>query len=160
MLTKKLKKIRKECRKAKDPILLTEYVRHRLARTICTRYRDKDSRLTVVTLDPSLEDRVRAGFDHNEHGMFIRMSPPAVEATCRLIASGVPLTVESRLSPGMRVRVTCSAPLPVTTDAATATAPGTASPAMAPTTTLAAASGQLGRCDSIVAIAPQETMNP
>ena len=59
----------------------------------------------------------------------------------------------SGVKPGMRVRVTCSAPLPVTTDAAAA-----ASPATAPTTTMAAASGQLGRCDSIVAIAPQETV--
>jgi flagellar biosynthesis protein FlhA len=73
----------------KDPVILTEYVRHRLARTICTRYRDKDSRLTVVTLDPTLEDRVRAGFEHNEHGMFIRMSPQAVESLCRLIAKDV-----------------------------------------------------------------------
>ena len=59
------------------------------------------------------------------------------------------------VKPGMRVRVTCSAPLPVTTDAASAA--GTASPAMAPATTMAAASGQLGRCDSIVAVTPQET---
>ena len=56
------------------------------------------------------------------------------------------------VKPGMRVRVTCSAPLPVTTDAGAA-----ATPAMAPTTTMAAASGQLGRCDSIVAVVPQET---
>ena len=28
--------------RTKDPMLLTEYVRHRLARTICTRYRDTD----------------------------------------------------------------------------------------------------------------------
>ncbi len=59
----------------------------------------------------------------------------------------------SGVKPGMRVRVTCSAPVPVTTDARAA-----ASPATAPTTTMAAASGQLGRCDSIVAIAPQETV--
>jgi len=59
----------------------------------------------------------------------------------------------SAVKPGMRVRVTCSAPVPVTTDAGAA-----ASPATAPTTTMAAASGQLGRCDSIVAIAPQETV--
>jgi flagellar biosynthesis protein FlhA len=71
--------------RTKDPVLLSEYVRHRLARTICTRYRDKDGRLTVITLDPTLEDRVRAGFDHNEHGMFIRMTPQAVENLCRLI---------------------------------------------------------------------------
>jgi len=62
------------------------------------------------------------------------------------------------VKPGMRVRVTCSAPLPVTTDAASA--PGTASAATTPATTLAAASGQLGRCDSIVSIAPQEPLNP
>ena len=75
--------------RTKDPILLSEYVRHRLARTICSRYRDREGRLWVVTLDPALEDRVRAGFDHNEHGLFIRMSPPAVETTCRLIHDAV-----------------------------------------------------------------------
>jgi flagellar biosynthesis protein FlhA len=75
--------------RTKDPLLLAEYVRHRLARAICTRYRDKDNRLHVVTLDPALEDRVRAGFEHNEHGLFVRMSPQAVEATCRLIADEV-----------------------------------------------------------------------
>ena len=75
--------------RTKDPILLTEYVRHRLARAICTRYRSRENRLEVVTLDPALEDRIRAGFDHNEHGLFIRMSPQAVETTCRLIADEV-----------------------------------------------------------------------
>jgi len=75
--------------RTKDPILLAEYVRHRLARTICTRYRDKEHHLYVVTLDPALEDKIRAGFDHNEHGMFIRMSPQAVEAVCRMISGEV-----------------------------------------------------------------------
>jgi hypothetical protein len=50
------------------------------------------------------------------------------------------------VKPGMRIRVTCSAPVPVVADAMASPATG------APTTTLAAASGQLGRCDSIVAI--------
>ena len=81
--------------RTKDPILLTEYVRHRLARTICTRYRNLQNRLRVVTLDPALEDRIRAGFDHNEHGLFIRMSPQAVETTCRLIADQVEKLVTS-----------------------------------------------------------------
>jgi flagellar biosynthesis protein FlhA len=75
--------------RTKEPILLAEYVRHRLARSICTRYRNAENRLFVVTLDPALEDRVRAGFEHNEHGLFVRMSPQAVEATCRQIAAGV-----------------------------------------------------------------------
>ena len=30
-----------------------------------------------------------AGFEHNEHGLFIRLSPQAVEATCRQIAAAV-----------------------------------------------------------------------
>ena len=56
---------------------------------ICSRYRDKQNRLFVITLDPSLEDRIRAGIEHNERGMFIRMSPQAVEATSRLLAKEV-----------------------------------------------------------------------
>jgi flagellar biosynthesis protein FlhA len=75
--------------RTKDPILLTEYVRHRLARTISTKYRGSDGTLYVATLDPALEDRIRAGFDHNDKGLFIRMSPQAVEITCKLIANEV-----------------------------------------------------------------------
>ena len=72
--------------RSKDPILLAEYVRHRLARQICTRYRNAEGELYVVAFDPALEDRIRAGFEHNERGLFIRMSPQAVEATCRAIS--------------------------------------------------------------------------
>ena len=75
--------------RSKDPILLTEYVRHSLARQICTRYRNADGELYVVAVDPALEDRIRAGFEHNERGLFIRMSPPAVEKTCQLIREQV-----------------------------------------------------------------------
>ena len=83
--------------RTKDIILLTEYVRHRLARTICTLHRDKDNCLHVVTLDPALEDRIRAGVEHSERGLFIRMSPQAVEATCQLIAQEIEkLTVADR----------------------------------------------------------------
>ena len=75
--------------RTKDPILLSEYVRHRLARQICTRYRDADNQLHVVAMDPAMEDRIRAGFEHNERGLFIRMSPQAVEATCLAIRQEV-----------------------------------------------------------------------
>ncbi|MBX7073744.1 MAG: flagellar biosynthesis protein FlhA [Pirellulales bacterium] len=75
--------------RTKDPILLAEYVRHRLARVICTKYRDDSGRLHVVTLDPALEDRIRAGVEHTERGLFLRMSPPAVDKTCQIIAKDV-----------------------------------------------------------------------
>ena len=75
--------------RTKDPHLLVEYARHRLARQICTRYRDPEGKLHVVALDPAMEDRIRAGFEHNERGLFVRMSPPAIEATCNAIAEQV-----------------------------------------------------------------------
>jgi len=71
--------------KTKDPIWLAEYARHRLARTISSRFRDSEERLYVITLDPNLEDRISAGIEHNERGLFVRMSPQAVEHTCRLL---------------------------------------------------------------------------
>ena len=75
--------------RTKDPVFLAEAVRSRLARTICSRYRDAENRMHVVTLDPALEDRIRAGFEHNERGLFIRMSPQAIDATCKVIANEV-----------------------------------------------------------------------
>ncbi len=47
----------------KDPTLLVEYVRHRLARSISQRFRDNQQRLHVITLDPAMEDRIAAGVD-------------------------------------------------------------------------------------------------
>jgi flagellar biosynthesis protein FlhA len=85
--------------RTKDPILLTEHVRHRLARVICSRYRDAENRLVVVTLDPALEDRIRAGIEHTERGMFLRMSPQAVEATCRAIGKEVEKLVRGNHPP-------------------------------------------------------------
>jgi flagellar biosynthesis protein FlhA len=75
--------------RTKDSVFLTEAVRSRLARAICSRYRDAQHRLHVVTLDPALEDRIRAGFEHNERGLFIRMSPQAIDATCRVIGKEI-----------------------------------------------------------------------
>lgn len=85
--------------RTKDPVLLTEYVRHRLARQICTRYRDQEGRLHVLALDPAMEDRIRAGFEHNERGLFVRMSPQAVDATCSAIAKQLPKLTTTNHTP-------------------------------------------------------------
>lgn len=75
--------------RSKDPILLAEYVRHRLARQICTRYRNAEGELYVIAFDPALEDRIRAGFEHSERGLFIRLSPQSVESVCRMISNEI-----------------------------------------------------------------------
>ncbi|MFW6170760.1 MAG: flagellar biosynthesis protein FlhA [Planctomycetota bacterium] len=89
--------------RTKDPVWLTEYVRHRLARTLCTRYRDSENRLFVVTLDPALEERIAAGIEQNERGLFVRMSPQAVETTCSLIAQGVTTLTQEHHPPVLLV---------------------------------------------------------
>jgi len=72
--------------RVKDPIWLTEYVRHRLARTISHRYRDSAGIIKVVTLDPAMEDRITAGSEQTERGIFLRMSPETINKTCQRIA--------------------------------------------------------------------------
>ena len=80
-----------------DPIALVEHVRRRLARTICRRYRDRDDRLHVVTLDPALEERIRAAtsrratflMPETNEAINIHLPPAAVEEVCRLIEAEV-----------------------------------------------------------------------
>ena len=106
--------------KTKDPVWLIEYVRHRLARTISTRYRDREGRLHVMAMDPAMEDRVAAGLDHNERGLFVRMSPAAVDSTCQRIAEGIKrlvalghspvLLVSPRIRPGLRQMTAAAIP--------------------------------------------------
>lgn len=97
--------------RSKDPILLAEYVRHRLARQICTRYRNAENELYVVAFDPALEDKIRAGFEHSDRGLFVRLAPQSVEAICRAIGSEVnKLTARSHtpivlVSPQIRAAV-------------------------------------------------------
>jgi flagellar biosynthesis protein FlhA len=98
--------------RTKDPVLLVEYVRHRLARSISTRYRAKDGKLYVATLDPALEDRIRAGIEHTDRGLFVRLSPPMIDSICRLIAADTErlsnaghspvLLVSPQIRPGLR----------------------------------------------------------
>lgn len=75
--------------KQKDPLWLAEYSRHRLARTICSRYCDAERKLHVVTLDPALEDRIQAGVDWNDRGLFVRMPPATIQMVCQQIAGEI-----------------------------------------------------------------------
>ncbi len=75
--------------RTKDPIVLAEHVRRRLARTLTSRYRGPDGRLLVVTLDPALEERIRSAAEPAEDGISIRLSPEQINAVCREIEAEV-----------------------------------------------------------------------
>jgi flagellar biosynthesis protein FlhA len=102
----------------KDPVLLVERVRQRLARTISTRYRSSQNRLHVVTLSPGLEDAIREGIEYTEGGLQIRLQPEAIERINRQISAavnvlathGLPLVllVDPRVRPAVQ-RLTAAA---------------------------------------------------
>lgn len=66
----------------KDLTILVEYVRGGLARSICQQYRDESRVIHVVTLDPTLEDVMQAGFDFTERGLTTKLSPEVMEQIC------------------------------------------------------------------------------
>jgi flagellar biosynthesis protein FlhA len=73
--------------RTRDPLLLAEFVRGRLARVISSRYRDQRGRLYVVTLDPALDERVRAGVEYADGRWSMRLSPQACQRICQRIAA-------------------------------------------------------------------------
>jgi flagellar biosynthesis protein FlhA len=85
--------------RTKDPVLLTEFVRARLARVLSGRYRDSDGRLWVVTLDPRLEDRIRAGAEYTEKGLLVRMPPQHIETVVRNLASALQTLTQNHRRP-------------------------------------------------------------
>jgi len=101
----------------KDPIILTTFVRMKLARTICTRYRDDNGVLNVVMLDPALEDQIRGGFEHGPNGLFIRMSPQMKESLCKKILTEVNKLTEQNYPPVVLVNPQIRAALRLMTHA-------------------------------------------
>ncbi len=61
--------------RTKDAEILTEYVRHALARTICAQHRDPGGILHCVTIDPRTEDFVNANIRRSEHGATLGVPP-------------------------------------------------------------------------------------
>ncbi len=99
----------------KNPILLTEYVRAALARTICQRHRDSLRVMRVLTLDPDLEDVIAAGVDFSDTGLLVRLSLPTSDAVRQSLAESirnseatVVLTTSSAVRLGLR-HITASA---------------------------------------------------
>ncbi|MBU0501965.1 MAG: flagellar biosynthesis protein FlhA, partial [Candidatus Margulisbacteria bacterium] len=60
---------------SRDINILAEYVRQSLARQICDHYTNKDSVITVVTIDPSLEETLTGSIHQSEYGSFLAADP-------------------------------------------------------------------------------------
>ncbi len=78
--------------RTRDPVRLTEFVRQRLSRALCTSYRDSQRRLRVATIDSAVERQIRDAIVSDGDGLRIHLAPPAVQSICQSIHQGmVPL---------------------------------------------------------------------
>lgn len=59
----------------KDADVLTEYVRQALKRQISKQYGGDKQTISVLTLDPSLEERLRESIQHSEFGSYLALDP-------------------------------------------------------------------------------------
>lgn len=103
--------------RTKEPVMLVEHVRQRLARTICTRYRTPQGRLHVITLADAVSDAILESMQYTEAGLQISLRSDAIErinqqilqALNVLSTQGLPLVVlvDPRIRPAVR-RITAS----------------------------------------------------
>lgn len=63
----------------KDPDHLTEHVRQALARQIVQPLADKDGKLSVLTLDPKLEQEISDSIQPSDYGTYLSMDPHALQ---------------------------------------------------------------------------------
>lgn len=94
-------------RRTKDPEVLTEYVRHALARQICADYVDEEGRLLVVTLAPELEQEILAAVRQAETAEYIPVPPERADA----IAARAVDTLQPLVASGHDPIVLTSAPV-------------------------------------------------
>lgn len=62
----------------KDTDILTEYVRHAMARHI-TQQNVQNGILPCITLDPALENKIAGGVQRTEHGSYVSLDPDSMQ---------------------------------------------------------------------------------
>ena len=60
---------------SKDPDILTEYVRQRLARSIIKQYETPEGALPIIALDQRIEDLLREKIQRGEQGSYLSLEP-------------------------------------------------------------------------------------
>jgi flagellar biosynthesis protein FlhA len=84
---------------SRDINILTEYVRQSLARQICESYTDKAGGITVVTIDPNLEETMIGAVHQSEYGSFLALDPNIGERILGQISSQISAFRKLKLPP-------------------------------------------------------------
>jgi flagellar biosynthesis protein FlhA len=84
---------------SRDINILAEYVRQSLARQICESYTDKEGIVTVVTIDPALEETLIGAIHQSEYGSFLAIDPTIGEKILVQISGHLQNFKRLKLSP-------------------------------------------------------------
>lgn len=88
----------------KEAEILTEYVRHALARTISRIYQSEDGKMRVLTLDPRLEEFLAASIKKTERASYLAVEPKKAQQILKTISDHV----QKVLNTGDQPIVLCS----------------------------------------------------
>jgi flagellar biosynthesis protein FlhA len=88
----------------RDPEVLTEYVRQKMARSIVTPHLSEDGTLPVVTLAQDVEEILVNSVQHTEHGSYLSVDPTVANA----IMESVGRETENVMAMGFQPIILCS----------------------------------------------------
>ncbi len=84
---------------SRDPELLTEYVRQKLARSIISPFLQSGGVLPVITLDHRLEEDLGSAVRHTEQGSYLSTDPSTVEAVMAAVNQEISKCGQTNLQP-------------------------------------------------------------
>jgi flagellar biosynthesis protein FlhA len=83
----------------KDPQILTEYVRQKLARSILTPLTDEDGGISVLTFATQIEDFIRESIQKTEQGTYLNLEPNLAQKIIESIQESVEKVTEDGFQP-------------------------------------------------------------
>jgi flagellar biosynthesis protein FlhA len=83
----------------KDPDVLTEYVRQRLARAIVTNHVPADGVLNVLTLEQDVEEVLMNSVQHTEHGSYLSVDPRVADSIMKSVNKETEMVVAKGYEP-------------------------------------------------------------
>jgi flagellar biosynthesis protein FlhA len=84
---------------SKDPEILTEYVRQRLARSIIRQYETPEGVLPLITIDQKIEDTLRDKIQRTDQGAYLSLEPSLAQRILRSISHTIDKVANLNLQP-------------------------------------------------------------
>ncbi|MCS7315917.1 MAG: flagellar biosynthesis protein FlhA [Bryobacterales bacterium] len=73
----------------RNPVLLTEFVRQAIRRTVVKPYLNRNGDLPAFLLDPAIEQEIEGAVEHGEHASHLSLAPQRLRAIVEKIRQGV-----------------------------------------------------------------------